>query len=475
MSSWQDWAILDFSSGYIDSVDDNLLPESAARDCRNFISKEIGRLRKRKGQIAINKTPLPSFIQGLYAFYLEPEIKQLIAASDGKIYRWEPISKKFLEIHTGFLKTSPIYFETCANYMVGFDGKNPPFKYNGIEASPLMNAPASGQFPTLYKEKLFVNPSNEPSQIWWSESFYPEEWPAVNYWSISEGDGDRITNLMVFQDALLIFKNRSIHVLRGTNLNDFRLERLENNIGCVGAGAAKEFGGHIYFVGQNGLYVFNGLKATNISEGKIFKLWDKVNLEHIDKAAVTVWNNKIWFSLPTSSSTINDLTIICDPNTGSFWPMSGIEASCFKEYAPSDDIPILFSGHTTEGYVVQQDVGYSDFGEPIKAYWIGRSFDQNNAFRLKKAKKAFIEDSPDTDNVVQLWLALDYENYIQMEPDEADGITREYRFPSEIRRRWRYISPKFTHEEEGACEVRGLMIPYKIKRKPRVKTPFDGY
>ena len=471
MSSYQDWNIKDFSGGYIDSIDDNLLPESAARDCRNFISEEIGRLRKRKGQAYLNSAALPGKIQGLYAFYLEPDIKQLIVASGGKVYRWEPINKVFIEIYSGLLESGPVCFETCANYMVGFDGKNQPFKYNGTEATPLANAPRLGQFPVLYKEKLFVNPSDKPSQVWWSESFYPEEWPPVNYWSFADGDGDRITNLMVYQDALLIFKNRSIHVLRGTNLDDFRSETLEHNVGCTGPFAAREFGGYVYFVGQKGLYQFNGLKAINISDGKIPKLWERVNKSQLHGAAVTAWGNQVRFSLPVDESTANNLVIACNPEKGTFWPMSGIEASCFQEFLTAGDLPVLYSGHATEGHVVQQDTGYLDFGQPISAYWVGRSFDQNDAYRLKKAKKAFVEDSPDTENEVTLLLALDYNDYVQMEPAANDGLAREYRFPREMRGRWRYISPKFVHDTEGPCEVRGLMIPYKIKRKPRVKTP----
>lgn len=468
---YQDWRIVDFSEGYIDSIDDNLLPESAARDCRNFISKEVGRLRTRKGQAYLNSAILPGKIQGLYPYYLEPDVKQLIAASGGKVYRWEPINKQFIEIHTGFIEISPVCFETCANYMVGFDGKTQPFKYNGTEATPLANAPKLGQFPVLYKEKLFVNPSDKPSQVWWSESFYPEEWPEVNYWSFSDGDGDRITNLMEYQNSLLVFKNRSIHVLGGTNLDDFRSEALEHNVGCVGPFAAKELGGHVYFVSQKGLYQFNGLKATNISEGKIPKLWSKVNFKYLHKAAVATWDNMVLFSLPYGSSTENNLVVVCDLTKGTFWPMSGIEASCFQEFIASDDIPVLYSGHTTKGHVVQQGTGHSDFGQPISAYWIGRSFDQNDANRQKRAKKAFVEDLPDATQAVTLELSLDYGDYQVMEPTHSDGLIREYRFPSNIRGRWRYISPKFSYSGTTPCEVRGLMIPYKTKAKPRVKTP----
>ena len=473
MGGYQDWRIADFSEGYIDSVDDNLLPESAARDCRNFISKEAGRLRKRKGQVRLDSSVFPGKIQGLYVFYLEPNIKQFIVASGGKVYRWEPINKQFIEIYTGFVTTSPVRFETCANYMVGFDGKTQAFKYNGSEATQLLNAPRLAQFPVLYKEKLFVNPSHKPSQVWWSESFYPEEWPEVNYWSFAEGDGDRITNLMEYQNALLVFKNRSIHVLRGTNLDDFRSETLEHSVGCVGPFAAKEFGGYVYFVSQKGLYQFNGLRAVNISEGKIPKLWQRVNSSRLYGAAVTAWNNQIWFSLPVDGSTTNNLIIVCDPGKGTFWPMDNIEASCFQEFIVAGGRPVLYSGHAIEGQVIQQDVGYLDFGLPISAYWVGRSFDQNDAYRLKKAKKAFVEDSPDTEEEVTLLLSLDYNNYVHMEPAANDGLAREYRFPMEMRGRWRYISPKFAHEAEGPCEVRGLMIPYKIKSKPRVKAPIS--
>ena len=63
-------AIRDFTAGILDIIDDNLIPEGAAKDSNNFISRTIGKLSKRKGYKADHETPLSaSKIQGLYPYY----------------------------------------------------------------------------------------------------------------------------------------------------------------------------------------------------------------------------------------------------------------------------------------------------------------------------------------------------------------------------------------------------------------------
>lgn len=471
----QEWQIRDFSEGLIDKVDDNLLPENVARDCQNFISRTIGSLRKRSGQARLNpNAPLGGPILGLYAYYYGTPIatRRLVAAADGVVAWWDADTEAWVNLKTGQSKTQPPFFETCVNYMVCFTGVDQPWKWNGSEVTDLENAPVDGRWPVLHKEKLFVVPVTEPSTIVWSESFAPEEWPAINYWDIKKGDGDEITCLRKHLGELIIFKRRSLHSLRGTSLDDFRLEELDSRLGCVGPRAAAALGPYLYFVSDEGLCVFNGMRAVNLTAERIPKLWSQINKAQLHKAAAAVWDGLVWFALPEGDADYNNLVIAYVPTAdggvgGKIWPYRGINASCFQSFDDGNRIR-FYAGDAKAGFVNQQDTGTDDFGTAINAYWEGKSFDQGMPEREKQAKQAFVQDSPETINRVTLQLSLDYGDFQTMELKASDNMIREYRFPPNARR-WRYMTPRLTHSQFGPCEVRGLLIPYKTRRKPKVR------
>jgi len=470
MSTWPEWKIKDFSEGMVDRVDDNLLPDNAASDCCNFICRYLGRLQKRNGQTRLNGTALGGSVHGLYSYYDDnTTFRKLIAAAGTVVYAWNDTTKAFDTLKTGIDATATLLFETCANYMVGMNGVDAPFKWNGTDVTTLANAPATGMIPTLYENYLFCVTKADQSQLWWADLFTPEVWPAINYWDVKKGDGDNITCMKQFYSDLVIFKNRSIHIFKGSSLYDFRLDEMDSSIGCVGPQAAVVDGTRMYFISQEGLYTFNGLTAKSIHSERIPKLWDGINKEYLYKSVATVWDGLVWFSLPYGTSTTNNLVIVYDPSKGTFWPMLNINASCFQTFDDGTELK-LYSGDAVAGYVNQQDVGTEDFGSPVSAYWIGKTQDQNLPEHLKKARKAFIEDSPNQTNPVSLLLSLDYGDFEAWTAKNNDKLIREYRMPSSLSAKWRYITPKFIHNTAGGCEVRGLMLPIKTKAKPKGRT-----
>lgn len=554
-----EWKIIDFSGGMVDRVDDNLLPDNAAKDCSNVICKYIGILEKRKGQQRLNSTELPGGkIHGLYSYYDDsPTLRKLLAVSGSSLYVWNEDTGLFEELKTGLDENADMFFETCANYAVGFNGVDAPFKWDGTTLTTLANAPVDGRYPILFKEKLFVVPGSSSSQIWWSESFAPEDWPAINYWEVKAGDGDSISCLRVFLGELTIFKHRSLHSLRGTNISDFKLTEIDGRIGCVGPKAACALSSRMYFVSEDGLYVFNGVSVTPLHAERIPRLWEDINKEHLGGACAYAWDNMVWFSLPiqnqltlqvtnnptaTGDITVtlggisekvtiteedttaddvaakiaalefegweleantdtvtftrkelsmrlslscntddtgitttiteveqstNNLVLLFDPNNGVFWPMQGINASMFQTFHDGTELK-FFTGDSELGYVNQQDVGYDDFGEPIAAYYVPKGFDTGQPEHLKKAKKAYVEDAPNQVTPATLKIARDYAEYTQYTEWIAkrnDGFVREYRAPDN--NKWRYLNLKFIHNSAGNFELRGITIPYKVKRRPK--------
>ncbi len=536
---YKHWNIKDFVGGYIDGVEDNLIPANASKNCNGVISVTIGSLESRKGQLFINTTDFGNFIQGLYSYYFSTG-RRLMVACDGKIGYWNftGTPPAFVSLVTGWSKTVPVMFETCVNYLVIFNGVDAPKKWDGTSVTALANAPAQGKYPVLHKEKVFCANTDHPSTILWSNSFEPETWPGVNYWDVKKGDGDEITCLFKYIGELIIFKRRSTHTLKGTSLDDFTLQELDSRVGAVGPRAVAQKDMYLYVVGEEGLYVFNGMKYTNLTNILIPKMWARVNQEYLHKAAVGIWDDKIWFSLPIDGSSVNNIVLVFVPGEGAqgtWWPWSGMNISCFTSFSQGDEL-LPYTGHSQLGRILQQDIGESDYyltDDPlylpkkhVGAYWESKYFDFGAAETEKKAKRAFVEASQETDAVQpSLIISKDYEDYESLVLERADSMVRQFRFIN--RDRWRYMSAKvkefgvggegeitwtldghlmgndqiteltFTrdsvaYDSEGVehaetvyetvhdnelsygFNLRGLLVPFKPKAKPKVRQGMGG-
>jgi len=460
-----EWKIRDFSGGLNDKVDDNLIADNEASDCQNVVATHIGSLTKRKGQAKLNTDDLGGPIQGLHAYYYGVD-RKLVTTSNGVPYYWDGSAFQQITLPSedypdGLDVTASVYFETLVNYMVAFNGVNKPWKWDGTTASVLANAPADGQFCVLHKEKLFTVPKSDPSTLKWSDSFQPESWPEVNYWDIEKGDGDIITVLVPYLGELTIFKRYSIYSLRGTSLDDFRLDLIEPNIGAVGPRAVVFEGMYLYFVADDGIYVYNGAKTENLTRNKIPCLWSRVNNEHLHKAVAGRWDGLLWFAVPVDGSTYNNLVLVYNPKTSAWWPWSGINISCLQEFNDGKQL-LLYAGSSVDGYILQQDVGYSDAGNAIVSYWDGKAFDIDAVEKRKKAGRAFIVDSPGA-NDVAVQLSFDYGAWTSLTVDRTEELVRRFKRP--ISSKWRYMKPRFYHDTvDQNFEVRGFVLQYRLGR-----------
>jgi hypothetical protein len=238
----------------------------------------------------------------------------------------------------------------------------------------------------------------------------------------------------------------------------------------VGPRAACVDGSKLYFISDEGLFSFNGMTAKNISEPVIPNLWANINKAYLGNAVAFPWKGKIWFSVPYGNSTVNNMVIICKSSGDieTFWPMSGINASFLEVFNDGTSLK-LYSADSLAGYVNQQEIGTTDFGEDIDAYWICKSFDVGVPDREKKAKKIFMEGIYGLTDQMSMEIALNYGSFVALTDSKFDGIMTEFAFPTELRVKWRYLAPKFCYSGKNGCEVRGLSLPYKPKAKPRVR------
>ena len=72
--------------------------------------------------------------------------------------------------------------------------------------------------------------------------------------------GGVITSLIVFRESLIVFTDKTISQLVGNSLQDFVLQPITRNVGCVAADTVEEIGGDVIFLGPEGLRL---LSATD--------------------------------------------------------------------------------------------------------------------------------------------------------------------------------------------------------------------
>lgn len=120
----------------------------------------------------------------------------------------------------------------------------------------------------VYANRLFLaNESDNPSSIRYSDA-NTEDFVATNSFTVDENDGDEITGMKAAFGGLVIFKQNSIHFLTGSGATSFVLRKLIDGIGCVSHNTIAGSPGGLYFLGEDGVYIFNGQAAVYLSHSQ---------------------------------------------------------------------------------------------------------------------------------------------------------------------------------------------------------------
>lgn len=151
------------------------------------------------------------------------------------------------------------YNYTGSSKIVGTDGTNKPFIYNGTTFTVLDDAPSDltgASHVAEFKSHLFFAKGNS--------LIFTAPYSDTDF-SAASGGGvivvpHTITGLIVFREQLIIFSRSKIHRLVGNTVSDFSLQPISLDIGCVREDTIQEVGGDVAFLGPDGVRL---LSATD--------------------------------------------------------------------------------------------------------------------------------------------------------------------------------------------------------------------
>lgn len=136
--------------------------------------------------------------------------------------------------------------------IVGVDGTNAPFTYNGTTFRVLNDAPADvvgAGHVAEFKQHLFFAKGNT---LVFTAPYKDDDFSPANGGGVITVP-HTITGLIVFREQLIIFSTSKIHRLVGNTISDFQLQPISLDIGCIQEDTIQEVGGDVAFLGPDGV------------------------------------------------------------------------------------------------------------------------------------------------------------------------------------------------------------------------------
>ena len=312
-------AYTDFSGGLNDQDSAQYLQVNESPDLLNVeIDNPVGALKQRNGYIEFGTTPSGNPAINLYEYIKANGSRYLIVADTATVWATSD-GITFSTIVTGLTSTSLTYFATVRDDLWIVNKSTSVKTWDGTTLTHLdgvSDTPnvSKGQYIEFWKERVWIaRTDTEPSTVYFSEIADTDgnilnpktstaAWTATNAFYINREDGSPIYGIKVYRDNLFVFKETGIFRIIFESEFDAGITKAVSNIGCKFQDSIVEIDNYLYFVGNDGIYKFDGVNAQRISD----KIQNRFNA--IKQASISdkfkLWDSPTdWVNLGTLTNT----------------------------------------------------------------------------------------------------------------------------------------------------------------------------
>lgn len=283
-------------------------------------------------------------------------------------------TKTFASLKTG-LTQNPWYF---CNFQGNFPQMNllatngsTAYRYDGTSVVPLANAPALANFICTHDNRVYVAAG---STVYFSALRKAEDWSTVDDSGsiiVETSDGKPITGMVAGAQRLTIFKENSIHELFGTRPANFQMKPVTDNLGCAAGRSIQVVEGMMYFLGNDGIYRYNGGSAPKSEFAiPVQNYVRQINRAYADKSVSWTKEGKYYVAFPTGSNQKNNLVLEYDIqfNTWNVWEMNDeFSVGCVQANNA------LYGGDKN-GLFIKFDGSDKDAGGDIAYEWVTKPY-----------------------------------------------------------------------------------------------------
>lgn len=203
-------------------------------------------------------------------------------------------------------------------------------------------------------------------------------------YDIRKNDGDKITGLGVFQNSLIIFKERSIYQMTFDSSGLATVVPVTYATGCVSHKTICAVENDLYFLSREGQRVigneanYYGAIRTNVTSIRITPLIDTINKQYYVRCNAIYFDTKYILAVPTSTSSI-DRCIVYDKyfQAHTVWKRFNAQAMIVYTDSSNNDYLYFMDDGGTQMYARSPGT-YADAGAAIEAWVTTKAQDIGN-------------------------------------------------------------------------------------------------
>ncbi len=220
---------------------------------------------------------------------------------------------------------------------------------------------------TFWNDRLCVVRDSTPSQVDFSELFYPDSVSGYLV-QVSADDGERITFLRDMYGALIIGKNSSLWKLTGVpGIDAFaQLSKASEGIGFIAPKSIIVRNGLMFGLARDGFYFYDFNSMVKISNQIDQFVQDSINWSRADQVTAAFFDDHYWVSYASRNSVTNDRTLVFSPSLQAWGTANMTFRSLLVDYG-SVDSSIVYLGLADTGMVCRYGDDNDDNGTAITA------------------------------------------------------------------------------------------------------------
>lgn len=438
-------AYFSFTSGQNSSAAPDNLKDDEMREIRNFDIILRGALMGRPGTVADDlgfvTTPSTAQIDRIAIFPRMNGTSKTLILTGGNLYVDGSTTALLTSVGSHMVWT--IYQDKL--YLILNDKY---YVYDGTTIAEVTKADVTdNNLPEIAKckymltkgERIYAagNPDS-PTALYYSQVGDPTYFKTGDFRIFANsGDGDAISGLHEFQNAVIVFKARGIWKYEGVSAAlDGQFTKLMAETGTRSHRTIKNVMNFVFFLGDDGVYALKTTQLGTIVTEKVSSMIDDVlsQIQHtdtwwLDSANAEVIDGKyvLAFSKDPANKSKNTEVAVCHVATGiesnvTPWTMyDGLGISCMAA-AITD---VVYLGDSAGQHIFHFDkTKLDDRGVDIQYKLVSKDYDLDSPIHVKKIRRGWLifRQYQDQASIINLAVVVDYAEKLFEDKDVADSL-----------------------------------------------------
>lgn len=218
--------------------------------------------------------------------------------------------------------------------------------------------PSGAKYLASFKDTLFVAGSTG-NEVYFSGPRFPEIFPPDNILDVGDADQGPVTGLYATRNAVVVFKQRGVYLIKGDPVTGFFAITLTKDVGCQSPNSVVELPNvGLCFLSDDGVYALQGSLenegvATRVIplSTPIPDLFSRINRAALPNVCAVVYHRdkEAWWAVPTLGNEYNNLVLVYHYEIGAwsfredFPILSMLETSDRRSY-------LLFGSYDTKDH-----------------------------------------------------------------------------------------------------------------------------